>query len=71
VSIDSGSNHIHGKVWEYDRNTILNADGPFAAPVSAVTGKSQKACCTATSLAANLQPLTAQNPPAPSAEKGK
>ncbi len=31
VSIDSGTNHIHGKVWEYHRNTIFNAIGPFAA----------------------------------------
>lgn len=43
VSINSGTNEIHGKVWEYHRNTILNAIGPFAAPVNAVTGKSQKA----------------------------
>ncbi len=43
VSINSGTNQIHGKVWEYQRNTILNAIGPFAAPVNAVTGKSQKA----------------------------
>ncbi len=43
VSINSGSNQLHGKLWEYHRNTILNAIGPFAAPVSAITGKSQKA----------------------------
>ena len=43
VSINSGTNHIHGTIWEYHRNTIFNAIGPFAAPVSAVTGKSQKA----------------------------
>jgi len=42
VSINSGTNQYHGKVWEYHRNTVLNAIGPFLAPVSAVTGKSQK-----------------------------
>jgi hypothetical protein len=43
VSINSGTNAMHGKVWEYHRNTILNAIGPFAPPVSAVTGTAQKA----------------------------
>ncbi len=42
VSINSGTNQLHGSVWEYHRNTILNADGPFLPPVSAVTGQSQK-----------------------------
>lgn len=42
VSINSGTNQMHGKVWEYHRNTVLNAIGPFAAPVSALTGKSEK-----------------------------
>lgn len=42
VSINSGTNQMHGKVWEYHRNTVLNADGPFLPPVSAITGKSQK-----------------------------
>ena len=42
VSIDSGTNHIHGKVWEYHRNTIFNAIGPFAAPINKLTGKAQK-----------------------------
>ncbi|HVZ84392.1 MAG TPA: carboxypeptidase regulatory-like domain-containing protein [Terracidiphilus sp.] len=42
VSINSGTNQLHGSVWEYHRNTVLNADGPFLPPVSAVTGKSQK-----------------------------
>lgn len=42
VSINSGTNQVHGKVWEYHRNTILNAIGPFAAPTSAVTGQAQK-----------------------------
>jgi hypothetical protein len=42
VSIDSGTNQVHGKLWEYHRNTILNAIGPFAPPVNKLTGKSQK-----------------------------
>jgi hypothetical protein len=43
VSINSGTNALHGKVWEYNRNTSFNAIGPFTPPVSAITGKSQKA----------------------------
>ncbi len=42
VSINSGTNQIHGRIWEYHRNTILNAIGPFAAPTNALTGKEQK-----------------------------
>ncbi len=42
VSINSGTNQIHGKVWEYHRNTIFNAIGPFAAPTNALTGQAQK-----------------------------
>jgi len=42
VSINSGTNKFHGRVWEYNRNTDLNADGPFLPPVNAVTGKSEK-----------------------------
>jgi len=42
VSIDSGTNQIHGKVWEYHRNTIFNAIGPFAAPTNKLTGHAQK-----------------------------
>ena len=42
VSINSGTNQIHGKLWEYHRNTIFNAIGPFAPPVNKLTGKSQK-----------------------------
>ncbi len=42
VSIDSGTNQLHGRVWEYHRNTILNAIGPFAAPINKLTGKAQK-----------------------------
>jgi len=42
VSINSGTNSIHGKLWEYHRNTVLNAIGPFTPPTSALTGKTQK-----------------------------
>lgn len=42
VSINSGTNQYHGKMWEYHRNTALNAIGPFTPTVSALTGKSQK-----------------------------
>jgi hypothetical protein len=42
VSINSGTNQFHGKVWEYHRNTVLNAEGPFLPPVNALTGHSQK-----------------------------
>ena len=42
VSINSGTNQIHGKLWEYHRNTIFNAIGPFAPPINKLTGKSQK-----------------------------
>ncbi len=42
VSINSGTNHIRGSVWEYYRNTIFNAIGPFAPPINKLTGKSQK-----------------------------
>jgi hypothetical protein len=42
VSINGGSNQFHGKAWEYHRNTILNAIGPFAAPINKLTGKAQK-----------------------------
>jgi hypothetical protein len=42
VSIKSGTNHFHGEVWEYNRNTSLNADGPFLPPIDVVTGKRAK-----------------------------
>ena len=42
VSINSGTNQIHGKVWEYHRNTILNAIGPFPPRTNALTGQTQK-----------------------------
>jgi hypothetical protein len=41
VSINSGSNQFHGRVWEYNRNTSLNAEGPFLPPVNVLTGKRQ------------------------------
>ena len=42
VSVHSGSNKIHGKVWEYNRNTDFNAIGPFSPPLNAATGQAQK-----------------------------
>ncbi|HCT59579.1 MAG TPA: TonB-dependent receptor [Acidobacterium sp.] len=41
VSLNSGTNQLHGRIWEYYRNTILNADGPFLPPVNVLTGKRQ------------------------------
>ncbi len=42
VSIRSGTNHFHGKAYEYIRNTVFNAIGPFTPPTNALTGKPQK-----------------------------
>ncbi len=42
VSINNGSNQFHGRVWEYNRNTSLNAVGPFLPALNALTGKRQK-----------------------------
>jgi TonB-dependent Receptor Plug Domain. len=41
VSINSGGNKLHGRVWEYNRNTAFNALGPFPPAKSVLTGKSQ------------------------------
>ena len=42
VSIRSGTNKFHGKAYEYLRNTIFNAIGPFTPPTNPLTGKPQK-----------------------------
>lgn len=41
VSISSGTNQFHGKIWEYNRNTSFNALGPFIPPTNVLTGKRQ------------------------------
>jgi len=42
VSIISGTSNLHGKLWEYNRNTDFNAIGPFTPPTNILTGKSVK-----------------------------
>ncbi|MBB5056316.1 hypothetical protein HDF16_000985 [Granulicella aggregans] len=42
VSIRSGTNKFHGKAYDYIRNTVFNAIGPFTPPNNALTGKPQK-----------------------------
>ncbi len=42
VSIRSGTNQFHGKVYDYLRNTVFNAIGPFTPPVNRLTNLPQK-----------------------------
>jgi len=42
VSIRSGTNQFHGKAYDYIRNTVFNAIGPFSAPNNPLTGAAQK-----------------------------
>ncbi len=42
VSIRSGSNKFHGKAYDYIRNTVFNAIGPFTPPSNPLTGAPQK-----------------------------
>jgi len=42
VSIRSGTNKFHGKAYDYIRNTVFNAIGPFTPPSNPLTGAAQK-----------------------------
>jgi hypothetical protein len=42
VSIRSGTNKFHGKAYDYIRNTVFNAIGPFTPPTNPLTGAAQK-----------------------------
>jgi hypothetical protein len=42
VSIRSGTNQFHGRAYDYMRNTVFNAIGPFTPPTDPLTGKPQK-----------------------------
>jgi hypothetical protein len=42
VSIRSGSNQFHGKAYDYIRNTVFNAIGPFTAPSNPLTKAPEK-----------------------------
>ncbi len=42
VNIRSGTNRFHGKAYDYIRNTVFNAIGPFTPPNNALTGAPQK-----------------------------
>jgi hypothetical protein len=42
VSIRSGTNSFHGRAYDYIRNTVFNAIGPFTPPDNPLTGMPQK-----------------------------
>jgi hypothetical protein len=42
VSIRSGTNKVHGKAYDYLRNTVFNAIGTFTPPTNPLTGAPQK-----------------------------
>jgi len=41
VSVNSGTNKFHGRAYEYHRNTVLNALGPFPPSKNVLTGQQQ------------------------------
>ena len=42
VNIRSGTDHFHGKAYDYVRNTVFNAIGPFSPTTNPLTGLPQK-----------------------------
>ncbi len=42
VSIRSGTNRFHGRAYDYIRNTVFNAIGPFTPPTNQLTHAPQK-----------------------------
>ena len=42
VNIRSGTDHFHGKAYDYIRNTVFNAEGPFTPPNNPLTNTPQK-----------------------------
>ena len=65
VSINSGGSQIHGKLWEYNRNTDFNAWGPFLGGNSLITGKPVKSVLVKNQFGASI------GGPVPKFMKGK
>ncbi len=54
VSINSGGSKLHGRLWEYNRNTKFNAIGPFTPPTNVLTGKAVKPVLVKNQFGANI-----------------